>query len=123
MIRVPVRIAGKLVSFRIEEPSLEDIDRMARSQGMDRSRWIRHACHVQLVLDMIENGDGHQLHEPVELHDAMTIEEAVEITMQASVPAPDPALVALADELGITAADPQPTAPPVREGGRPNRWS
>lgn len=66
MIRVPVRIAGKLVSFRIEEPSLEDIDRMARSQGMDRSRWIRHACHVQLVLDMVQNGDGHELHDPLE---------------------------------------------------------
>ena len=107
MIRVPVRIAGKLVSFRIEEPILEDIDRLARSQGMDRSRWIRHACHVQLVLDLIDNGDGREEHEPPPA--------PVEPTYAPVTPLEPP--------LPPTPPTPPVPAQPDPEVVRPNRWT
>ena len=99
MIRVPVRINGKLISFRIEEPSLEDIDRLARSQGMDRSHWIRHACHVQITLDLIACGG-------IVAEEAGGPEEVTPVEELVTVPA------------NVTAAPPE-----NRTDLRVNRWS
>ena len=87
MIRVPVRINGKLISFRIEEPSLEDIDRLARSQGMDRSHWIRHACHVQITLDLIACG-GIVAEEAGEPEEVTPVEEIAFVAPPQAAPEP-----------------------------------
>lgn len=43
-----------MISTRIEEANIASIDKLARSQGISRSDWVRRAILAQLVMDLVE---------------------------------------------------------------------
>jgi len=120
--RVAIRVAGKLISFRIEVGNLEEVDRVARAQGIDRSKWIRNAILKQLVQERIMEqmeplvvAEPEPEPEPVE---QWTVPEPLPTVMEEmAVPIhePDPASIAAFDEPVVR--QPEPTEAP-----RPNRW-
>ena len=50
--RISLRFNGKLLSLRMEDANLENIDRVAKSLGMSRSEWMRLAMLTQLAVDL-----------------------------------------------------------------------
>lgn len=44
----------KMISTRVEEDNIASIDKLARSQGITRSQWIRRAILAQLVMDLVD---------------------------------------------------------------------
>jgi len=136
--RVAIRVAGKLISFRIEVGNLEEVDRVARAQGIDRSKWIRNAILKQLVQERIM--------EQMEPLDAkVAIEEGIDkfleipngterlaATVMTTMPEPEP-LPTVMEEMAVPIHEPDPAPiaafdePVVRqpeptEAPRPNRW-
>ena len=118
--RVAIRVAGKLISFRIEVGNLEEVDRVARAQGIDRSKWIRNAILKQLVQERImEQMEPLVVAEPepepveqwTELEPLPTVMEEMAVPIHE----PDPASIAAFDEPVVR--QPEPTEAP-----RPNRW-
>jgi hypothetical protein len=63
-VRISMRIGEHLISFRLSKSNLEDVDRMARYQGIARSEWIRNAIHAQLVQELIAEEAPELLDEP-----------------------------------------------------------
>lgn len=43
---------SRLLSFRMEDTNLDSIDRLATTQGVSRSQWIRQAVLAELVLEL-----------------------------------------------------------------------
>ena len=136
--RVAIRVAGKLISFRIEVGNLEEVDRMARAQGIDRSKWIRNAILKQLVQERIMeqinlrdadlgvvaekdiapsrpggglSSTGEPMMDWTELEPLPTVMEEMAVPIHE----PDPAPIAAFDEPVVR--QPVPTEAP-----RPNRW-
>lgn len=44
----------KMISTRVTEENISSMDKVARSQGISRSQWIRRAILAQLVMDLVE---------------------------------------------------------------------
>jgi len=120
--RVAIRVAGKLISFRIEVGNLEEVDRVARAQGIDRSKWIRNAILKQLVQERIMEqmeplvvAEPEPEPEPVEQWTELEPLPTVMEEMAVPIHEPDPASIAAFDEPVVR--QPEPTEAP-----RPNRW-
>ena len=54
--RISLRFNGKLLSLRMEDANLENIDRVAKARGQSRSEWMRLAMLTQLAVDLAEIG-------------------------------------------------------------------
>ena len=120
--RVAIRVAGKLISFRIEVGNLEEVDRVARAQGIDRSKWIRNAILKQLVQERIMEqmeplvvAEPEPEPEPVEQWTELEPLPTVMEEMAVPIHEPDLAPIAAFDEPVVR--QPEPTEAP-----RPNRW-
>ena len=54
--RISLRFQGKLLSLRMEDANLANIDRVSKAKGQSRSEWMRLALLTQLVVDLAEIG-------------------------------------------------------------------
>ena len=131
--RVAIRVAGKLISFRIEVGNLEEVDRVARAQGIDRSKWIRNAILKQLVQerimeqmeplvvaekDIAPSRPGGGLSSTGEPMMDWTVPEPLPTVMEEmAVPIHEPDLAPIAAFDEPMVRQPEPTEAP-----RPNRW-
>jgi hypothetical protein len=57
----------KMISTRVTEQNIDSMDKVARSQGISRSQWIRRAILAQLVMDLVElKGESEPRETPAE---------------------------------------------------------
>lgn len=105
--RISLRFNGKLLTLRMEDANLENIDRVAKARDQSRSEWMRLAMLTQLAVDLAEIGAPEP--EPVDT------DCRVHAQYQRS-------RADLAEEVVFGPAEPAEPEPESEET-RPNRWS
>jgi hypothetical protein len=95
----------KMVSTRVEEENITAIDRVARSQGISRSDWVRRAILAQLVLDLVDmkpQVTAKIVEEPKQEESAILIPFHQIRQAPLTVPAPEPEPSPYIEELAPT---------------------
>ena len=92
--RISLRFNGKLLSLRMEDANLENIDRVAKALGMSRSEWMRLAMLTQLAVDLAMIGaperEEPQVSEPEPVIETLREEHVSEMVGAWAPPEPEP---------------------------------
>ena len=134
--RISLRFNGKLLALRMEDANLENIDRVAKSQGKSRSEWMRLAMLTQLAVDLAMIGEPEPVEKKCHVEPSEPVPEMVgawavdygDVTIEDGegepvkfVPTPSRMGATIETEYYVVATEPEPEVEVPVE--RPNKWA